>query len=132
MTPAELLVITSMNKDAFGAEDDYSKLENVQAFLSSGGHVGVVRDSRNPDALLAYFLSVEVKGIGDLVRYAVHRNYKGKGLAKKVLAEFWKQHQFATTYVSTNNRESFHALLSSGFRYFTTDANFIYLVGYKL
>ena len=129
MTPAELTLIASLNKDAFGAEDDYSKLENVQTFLSSGGNLGVVRDSRNPEAILGYYLSNQVKGVGDLVRYAVHRNYKGRGLAKKVLAEFWKQHAFATTYVATSNRESFHALISSGFRYLTTTEDYIFLVG---
>jgi len=132
MTPAEITLISHMNKDAFGADDEYSKAENISAFQTLGGNVGVVRDSRNPESILGYFLSSEAKGIGNLVRYAVHRNHKGRGLAKRVLAEFWKQHTFATTYVSTNNAESFHALLSSGFRYLCCNEHFIHLVGLKI
>ena len=132
MNPAEITLIASLNKDAFGPDDEYSKADNVTAFQKNGGRIGVVRDSRNPEAILGYFLSAEHKGITDLVRYAVHKGYKGRGLAKKVLAEFWTDAPFATTYVATSNRESFHALLSSGFRYFTANEHFIHLVGVRL
>ena len=131
LSDTEYLAVEGMNGQAFGKDDEYSKGGSIKRFAEIGGRVGVLRDSRNPQAILGYYLSSEHKGITDLVRYAVHPNHKGRGLAKKVLQEFWKDVIYATTYVSTSNRESFHALLSSGFRYFTATQHFIYLVGLK-
>ncbi len=130
ITEIELHHLERLNRQGFGVDDEYSQPGAIAKHIKQGGEFGLLYDSRNADAL-AYWLATRGR-LPYLLRYAVADAHHGRGLARRILADFWSNFKVARTYVADTSGSSLHALLRSGFLMHSINRKgFIELVGVR-
>lgn len=127
----DCVAMERLNAECFTDADEFSQKGAIRNYVDRGGLYGIVAAEHAPLHIVGYWLArpADHSGIGKLERYGVAQTYRGQGFSNSLLKDFWQQVPFATTYVAATNPDSLHALITAGFRYFTSDGDFIYLVG---